>query len=265
MWYTPRHQRLHTCAESHEARVLKRPQGTKALQYWEWTRTSWTHAECSTTPKWRASMVFIDIVKKMYFVRYNISVYSVTCTPASRVLEKNYPSGWNIPWVSSSGYFIPQGNCFSNIPCGRYINDKYTNRINNSIREQSKSNRWRNTDDTIKWFKAFENSHRFISFDIAEFYPSKPYSTTSSSLLLCYTVHHYHAPTKTSPLSNKPLSRSIKATILTDGTYRPYRKANNGPLCIVFAKIMSLLLWFDEHEISEQYVMSLWYFMFCVQ
>jgi hypothetical protein len=74
-----------------------------------------------------------------------------------------------------------------------------------------------------------------------------------------------HAPTKTSPLSNKPFSRSIKATILTDGTYRPYRKANNGPLCIVFAKIMSLLLWFDEHEISEQYVMSLWYFMFCVR
>ena len=94
---------------------------------------------------------------------------------------------------------------------------------------------------------------------------STPRNPTRRRHQVCYTVHHYHAPTKISPLSNKPLSRSIKATILTDGTYRPYRKANDGPLCIVFAKIMSLLLWFDEHEISEQYVLSLWYFMFCVQ
>jgi hypothetical protein len=94
---------------------------------------------------------------------------------------------------------------------------------------------------------------------------STPRNPTRRRHQVCYTVHHYHASTKTSPLSNKPLSRSIKATILTDGTYRPYRKANDGPLCIVFAKIMSLLLWFDEHEISEQYVLSLWYFMFCVQ
>ena len=30
---TPRHQRIHACAECHGARVLKRPQGTRALQY----------------------------------------------------------------------------------------------------------------------------------------------------------------------------------------------------------------------------------------
>ncbi len=30
---TRRHQRIHACAECHGARVLKRPQGTRALQY----------------------------------------------------------------------------------------------------------------------------------------------------------------------------------------------------------------------------------------
>ncbi len=32
---TRRHQRIHACAECHGARVLKRPQGTRALQYCE--------------------------------------------------------------------------------------------------------------------------------------------------------------------------------------------------------------------------------------
>ena len=47
-------------------------------------------------------------------------------------------------------------------------------RINNNIRTQTRSNQWRNTDDTIQWFKAINNKDKytFLNFDIAEFYPS---------------------------------------------------------------------------------------------
>ncbi len=39
---TRRHQRIHACAECHGARVLKRPQGTRALQYmWNYLQYMW--------------------------------------------------------------------------------------------------------------------------------------------------------------------------------------------------------------------------------
>ena len=56
---TRRHQRIHACAECHGARVLERPQGTRALQYCEWTPTIALRTECSTTPKWRRVINFI--------------------------------------------------------------------------------------------------------------------------------------------------------------------------------------------------------------
>ncbi len=49
---TRRHQRIHACAECHGARVLKRPQGTRALQYCDEHPLA-LRTECSTTPKWR--------------------------------------------------------------------------------------------------------------------------------------------------------------------------------------------------------------------
>ncbi len=50
---TRRHQRIHACAECHGARVLKRPQGTRALQYCDEHPLA-LRTECSTTPKWRS-------------------------------------------------------------------------------------------------------------------------------------------------------------------------------------------------------------------
>ncbi len=46
---TRRHQRIHTCAEYHGVRVLKRPQGTRALQYCGWTPTSSAHRVLNNT------------------------------------------------------------------------------------------------------------------------------------------------------------------------------------------------------------------------
>ena len=73
---------------------------------------------------------------------------------------------------------------FNNNPQCRLINSAKSNlgkvcktildRINDNIRTQTRSNQWRNTDDTIQWFKAINNKDKytFLNFDIAEFYPS---------------------------------------------------------------------------------------------
>ena len=46
--------------------------------------------------------------------------------------------------------------------------------INNNIRERTGVNQWRNSQSVIDWFKTINDkpNHIFISFDIAEFYPS---------------------------------------------------------------------------------------------
>ena len=46
--------------------------------------------------------------------------------------------------------------------------------INNKIRETTGVHQWRNSDSVIEWFKNIKDKskHSFVSFDIAEFYPS---------------------------------------------------------------------------------------------
>ncbi len=53
---TRRHQRIHACAECHGARVLKRPQGTRALQYCEWTPTIYIYI-CSVNKAYEINQV----------------------------------------------------------------------------------------------------------------------------------------------------------------------------------------------------------------
>ncbi len=57
---TRRHQRIHACAECHGARVLKRPQGTRALQYCNEHPLA-LRTECSTTPN-------IYIFNRLYLI-----------------------------------------------------------------------------------------------------------------------------------------------------------------------------------------------------
>ena len=47
-------------------------------------------------------------------------------------------------------------------------------KINSSLIEQLKINQWKNTQDVIKWFTKIEekSNHKFIVFDIKDFYPS---------------------------------------------------------------------------------------------
>ena len=74
---------------------------------------------------------------------------------------------------------------FDNHPKCRLINPAKSNlgkvckvildKINKEIREETRANQWRNSDDTISWFKSIinnKNKHTFLSFDIADFYPS---------------------------------------------------------------------------------------------
>ena len=73
---------------------------------------------------------------------------------------------------------------FINHPQCRLINPAKSNlgkvskcildNINNEIRSQTRNNHWRNSEDTISWFKAIpnKNRHTFLSFDIVDFYPS---------------------------------------------------------------------------------------------
>ncbi len=66
---TRRHQRIHAYAECHGARVLKRPHGTRALQYCEEHPLA-LRTECSTTPKWR-SVIYIYIYKEKFPVVFD--------------------------------------------------------------------------------------------------------------------------------------------------------------------------------------------------
>lgn len=73
---------------------------------------------------------------------------------------------------------------FQNRPKCRLINPAKTNlgrvskkileRINNTVRTQTKVNQWRNTTAVIEWFKSLTNksSLSFVIFDIADYYPS---------------------------------------------------------------------------------------------
>ena len=55
-----------------------------------------------------------------------------------------------------------------------YVSKAMLEKIVASVRESTKLNQWRNTATVIEWFKNIEckKQHRFIKFDICEFYPS---------------------------------------------------------------------------------------------
>ena len=73
---------------------------------------------------------------------------------------------------------------FDNHPKCRLINPAKTDldkvsktildKINIEIRQQKSANQWRNSDETIAWFKSLNNKNRltFLSFDIVGFCPS---------------------------------------------------------------------------------------------
>ena len=46
--------------------------------------------------------------------------------------------------------------------------------INNKVKEQTRVNQWKKTDDVIRWFSNIRDKANcvFIQFDIQEFYPS---------------------------------------------------------------------------------------------
>lgn len=73
---------------------------------------------------------------------------------------------------------------FQNKPSCRLINPakselglvskKIIERINNTIRNKTGVNQWKNSASVIEWFKEIPNKsrHTFLSFDIDNFYPS---------------------------------------------------------------------------------------------
>ena len=83
-------------------------------------------------------------------------------------------------------------------------------KINSAIRNNSKLNQWKNTDEVITWFKnsKFNKNYRFIKFDITKFYPS----ITKNNLVkaLEFAEQYY-------PLTDKDMNLIIHSckTILT--------------------------------------------------
>ena len=54
------------------------------------------------------------------------------------------------------------------------ISKQILDRVNSRIREKTKLNQWRNTNDVIKWFRNIREKEKclFVGFDVVEFYPS---------------------------------------------------------------------------------------------
>ena len=54
------------------------------------------------------------------------------------------------------------------------ISKAILDKINLNLRNATKANQWKNTNDVISWFKSIKNKKncRFISFDIKDFYPT---------------------------------------------------------------------------------------------
>ena len=70
------------------------------------------------------------------------------------------------------------------------INKHYIETINNTIREKTQVNQWRNTKLVIEWFKAIKNKSKcsFIKFDIVDFYPSIPEELLSKAIAYAQSV-----------------------------------------------------------------------------
>ena len=73
--------------------------------------------------------------------------------------------------------FINKPTCRLINPCkpeiGKISKQLLENIVKN-VREKTKSNHWKNSQDVIKWFRDTPNkkAHTFITFDICDFYPS---------------------------------------------------------------------------------------------
>ena len=54
------------------------------------------------------------------------------------------------------------------------ISKAILNKINLNLRNTTKANQWKNTNNVISWFKSIKNKQtcKFISFDIKDFYPT---------------------------------------------------------------------------------------------
>ena len=70
------------------------------------------------------------------------------------------------------------------------ISKHYIETINNTIREKTQVNQWRNTKLVIEWFKAIKNKSKcsFIKFDIVDFYPSISEELLSKAIAYAQSV-----------------------------------------------------------------------------
>ena len=69
------------------------------------------------------------------------------------------------------------------------ISKAILDKINLNLRNATKVNQWKNTNDVISWFKSIKNKQncKFISFDIKDFYPTITKELLSKCLSLAET------------------------------------------------------------------------------
>ena len=66
------------------------------------------------------------------------------------------------------------------------ISKAILDKINLNLRNTTKANQWKNTNDVISWFKSIKNKQncKFISFGIKDFYPTITKELLSKCLAL---------------------------------------------------------------------------------
>ena len=69
------------------------------------------------------------------------------------------------------------------------ISKAILDKINLNLRNTTKANQWKNTNDVISWFKSIKNKQncKFISFDIKDFYPTITKELSSKCLSFAET------------------------------------------------------------------------------
>ena len=69
------------------------------------------------------------------------------------------------------------------------ISKTVLDKININLRNSLHVNQWKNTQEVISWFKSIDNKqHKFIMFDIKDFYPSISKELLTDALTFAETI-----------------------------------------------------------------------------
>ena len=121
-----------------------------------------------------------DYKKSPADLEKNIHAESKEIATNLEIEDRVYTTGKNEAFLTLKDHkpnFRNRPTCRLINPCKPEIgkvSKKMLEQINTTIKNKSKLNQWKNTNEVITWFEKIEkkDSNTFIIFDICEFYPS---------------------------------------------------------------------------------------------